>query len=85
MKVLLATCFDEAALEQLRGMADQTVSLTTDPSGSIAASPVDPAAGDSLFLTCSRASIFDHIGKHGNPAQSLRGPTTGFQYLWSLE
>ncbi|BDA48979.1 Alpha-glucan water dikinase, chloroplastic [Coccomyxa sp. Obi] len=44
-KVLLATCFDEAALEELRAMADQTVSLTTDPSGSIAASPLDPAAG----------------------------------------
>ena len=46
MQVLLATCFDDAELQELKGLDGQYVRLDMDPLGNVSATAMEASQGD---------------------------------------
>ena len=50
MQVLLATCFDDAQLQELKGLDGQYVRLDMDPLGNISATAMEASQGEMWHL-----------------------------------
>ena len=57
MQVLLATCFDDAQLQELKGLDGQYVRLDMDPLGNVSATAMEASPGEMWCImpsTCGR-------------------------------